>query len=165
MVFVLNFAALTMGVVMISDDTVPSVNKHNTLKEGPDNTPANTDGNGMMDKAKPVLEGLYDVGTLGLAGAAVAGSDPLTGGAAMAAGSLTQKGVELAATPKDGKLNKWVGYAAKAAVPAVAFGTVQGMNMMNEGAAAAPAENAEGDKPEEHQAEEGHAADEPSKED
>lgn len=165
MVFVLNLAALTMGVVMISDDTVPSVNKHDTLKERRTTADATDDKKGMMDKAKPVLEGLYDVGTLGLAGAAVANTDPLTGGAAMAAGSLTQKGVEWAGTDKDGNLNKWVGYGAKAAVPAVAFGTVQGMNMMNEGAAAAPA-GEEGDKPEDHQSEEGHAADEePAKED
>lgn len=148
MVFVLNFAALTMGVVMISDDSVPSVNKHNTLKEGRDDPEK-----GMMEKAKPVLEGLYDVGTLGLAGAAVAGTDPLTGGAAMAAGSLTQKGVEWAATDKDNKINQYVGYGAKAAVPAVAFGVAQaaqGFPLMEGGGgeAAGEAGDAAGDKDE-----------------
>jgi len=144
MVFVLNFAALTMGVVMISDDTVPSVNKHNTLKEGMTGT-KKTDDEGMMKKAEPYVNTIVDVGTLAGAGAAVSGTDPLTGALAMGAGAGVNKAVEYF-NEKDNQYARWAG---KAAVPAVAFGTVQGMNMMNEGAAAAgDAGNAEGGKPE-----------------
>jgi len=163
MVFVLNFAALTMGVVMISDDSVPSVNKHNTLKEG---TTATTSGDdGIMKKAGPIAEGIYDVGMLAAGGAAVAGTDPMTGGLAMGAGATLNKAVDYVNNNYGPEEKMYGRLAGKAAVPLAAFGTVQGMNMMNEGAAAAgDAGNAEGDKPADHQPEEGHAAEEPAKE-